>query len=390
MSRTSPALVGLVFSQQRSVPAAATTVVAPSTLTVAKTATNSGDAQTGTAGVALPNPLRVVVTDGGWRRTGVDRHLGHAQRRNRSRRRPAPPTRTESPVTTWTLGAGGGAQTATASRVRRHRLARHVQRDRPGRSDDHRWRPAAQPQFSPATITISAGQTVRFVWATGATNHNVTPGHRQPVGAAGQPRPAGAARMRRQSFNATFPTAGTFRFFCTAHGANPSPGTVRACPARSRSTSDARGASMKYFASAAGGARRGAARGAERVRRAAGLARGADDGHQVGGHRVHPDAWSRHECHGGPRGTRPRRADGARGGPGRAWRRSPAAPANHSPTPTSSSWRHSPAFVSGSARASPPRRGGFRRFRCRGSRPTSSALAPTGRPSRWAASSSPT
>jgi hypothetical protein len=32
---------------------------------VAKTSTGSGDAQTGAAGVALPNPLRVIVTEDG-------------------------------------------------------------------------------------------------------------------------------------------------------------------------------------------------------------------------------------------------------------------------------------------------------------------------------------
>ncbi len=124
----------------------------------------------------------------------------------------------------WTLGAGGGAQTATASLsgatgspVSFTATAPVVPTITVG--------PGGAAVFSPATTTISAGQSVHFVWATGATNHNVTPdiGNADPLPASpGLP----ALLNAPQSFNVTFPSAGTFKFFCTAHGSNPSPGNV--------------------------------------------------------------------------------------------------------------------------------------------------------------------
>ena len=43
----------------------------PGTLTVARSATNSGDTQAGTAGQSLATPLRVIVTDGGVAQNGT-------------------------------------------------------------------------------------------------------------------------------------------------------------------------------------------------------------------------------------------------------------------------------------------------------------------------------
>jgi plastocyanin len=125
---------------------------------------------------------------------------------------------------TWTLGAGGGAQTATASLS--------------GATGSPVTFAATAPViptvtvgaggsllFSPATITISAGQSVRFVWGSGATNHNLSPatGNASPLPASpGLP----ALLNAPQDFNVTFPAAGTFRFYCTAHGGNPTPNAV--------------------------------------------------------------------------------------------------------------------------------------------------------------------
>ena len=80
-------------------------------------------------------------------------------------------------------------------------------------------------QFSPATITISAGQSVRFVWGSGATNHNVSPA---TGNASALPASPGLPALldAPQDFNVTFPAAGTFRFYCTAHGGNPTANTV--------------------------------------------------------------------------------------------------------------------------------------------------------------------
>jgi len=195
----------------------------PNTLTVAKSATNSGDAQTGTAGQALADPLRVAVTDGGVAQNGVTVTWATTNGGSLS---PATSTTDANglAVTMWTLGAGGGAQTATASVT--------------GASGSPVTFTATSPvvptitvapggalQFSPSTITINAGQSVRFVWASGATNHNVSPdiGNATPLPSSpGLP----ALLDAPQEFNALFPAAGSFKFFCTAHGANPSAGNV--------------------------------------------------------------------------------------------------------------------------------------------------------------------
>ena len=195
----------------------------PTTLSVAKTATASGDAQNGTAGIALTNPLRVAVSDGGILADGETVTWATTSGGSLS---PATSTTDVNGVATtiWTLGPGGGAQTATATVA--------------GASGSPVTFTASSPVvptitvapggalvFSPVTITISAGQSVRFVWAGGATNHNVSPdvGNASPLPSSpGLP----ALLNAPQDFNAVFPTAGTFKFFCTAHGANPSAGSV--------------------------------------------------------------------------------------------------------------------------------------------------------------------
>jgi len=222
MPRLSPAFAGLVLVATLGA-CSSGSGSDPGTLTVAKAATNSGDAQVGTAGQALTDPLRVAVTDGGMIQSGVTVTWATT---NGGSLTPASSTTDASGIAaaTWTLGAGGGAQTATASVA--------------GASGSPITFTATSPvvptitvgpggalQFSPATIAISAGQSVRFVWASGATNHNVSP----DVGnAAALPSSPGLPTLldAPQEFNAVFPNTGTFRFFCTAHGANPSAGTV--------------------------------------------------------------------------------------------------------------------------------------------------------------------
>ena len=195
----------------------------PGTLAVAKSATNSGDAQNGTAGQALADPLRVVVTDGGMVQNGVTVSWATTGGGSLS---PATSTTDANglAVAAWTLGAGGGAQTATASVSGASGSPVTFTATAPV-VPTITVAPGGALQFSPATITINAGQSVRFVWAGGATNHNVSPdaGNATPLPSSpGLP----ALLDAPQEFNAVFPAAGTFKFFCTAHGANPSAGNV--------------------------------------------------------------------------------------------------------------------------------------------------------------------
>lgn len=79
--------------------------------------------------------------------------------------------------------------------------------------------------FSPSSLSISAGETVEFVWATGSTNHNVLADAGNTSSMPGSPG-APALLDAPQLFSVTFPSAGTFQYFCGAHGSNPTPGTV--------------------------------------------------------------------------------------------------------------------------------------------------------------------
>jgi len=221
MSRTSPALAGLLLAAVLGA-CSSDSGGSPATLTIAKTAASSGDNQSGTAGVALTNLLRVVVTDGGVVQSGVSVTWATGSGGTVT---PVGATDASGVASAnWTLGAGGGAQTATASLS--------------GAAGSPVTFAATAPVvptvtvgsggsllFSPTTITISAGQSVRFVWGGGATNHNVSPA---TGNASALPASPGLPALldAPQDFNVTFPAAGTFRFYCTAHGGNPTANTV--------------------------------------------------------------------------------------------------------------------------------------------------------------------
>lgn len=66
--------------------------------------------------------------------------------------------------------------------------------------------------FSPASVTIARGGTVAWVWRTGSNNHNVVP----DTGTL--PANSGPVASGPRVFQSTFGTAGTYRYYCTAHG----------------------------------------------------------------------------------------------------------------------------------------------------------------------------
>jgi plastocyanin len=72
-------------------------------------------------------------------------------------------------------------------------------------------------EFIPSTLTVPVGTTVTFSWPNGSTNHNVIPwaSNSDAIPASpNQPELLDAPT----SFQATFNDAGTFSFFCSAHG----------------------------------------------------------------------------------------------------------------------------------------------------------------------------
>lgn len=223
MTRTLLPVAGLALVAALAGCSSSTTDGNPSALSVAKTASASGDAQAGTAGQALANPLRVVVTDGGTVQSGETVTWATANGGSLS---PATSVTDANGVATssWTLGASGGTQTATASLAGANGSPVSFTATAPA-VPTITVGPGGAAQFSPATISISAGQSVHFIWASGATNHNVSPDTGNPSALPASP---GLPQLldAPQDFDVTFPSAGIFKFYCTAHGNNPSNGTV--------------------------------------------------------------------------------------------------------------------------------------------------------------------
>lgn len=69
----------------------------------------------------------------------------------------------------------------------------------------------ASNSFSPASVTIKKGQTVKWVWSSGA--HNVVSG----TSCASDGKFTSGAPATGTSFERTFAEAGTFDYFCEPH-----------------------------------------------------------------------------------------------------------------------------------------------------------------------------
>jgi plastocyanin len=120
---------------------------------------------------------------------------------------------------TWTLGPVPGPQTARASVVgaTNSPLVYNAMAEEGGG-------PPPEPvvvtvegppinQFSPATVHVQVGQAVTWAWDEGATGHNVTPDADIP-----EPESGTALFSAPHSYTFTFTEAGTYRYYCLAHG----------------------------------------------------------------------------------------------------------------------------------------------------------------------------
>ena len=87
----------------------------PSTTAIAKTSTNSGDAQSGTVGQPLGAPLRVLVTEGGTPSSGVTVSWSTSAAGGSVDPPSAPSDADGIASTTWTLGTLAGTQAAQAT-----------------------------------------------------------------------------------------------------------------------------------------------------------------------------------------------------------------------------------------------------------------------------------
>jgi plastocyanin len=189
-----------------------------SPLVLEKPATKSGDQQTGPVGLALGNPLRVLITRDGEPVEGVN--------------------------VTWTAGQGGSIGEvlesdalgiATAVWTLGPQIGEHVATAEVDGADNSPLTYTATAEtggpppptgatvqvrasnvFDPAIVTVKAGETVTWVWSEGSGLHNVVPDDAEPVS-------SGALQEGPATYEYTFQTPGRYRYYCEAHGA---PGRV--------------------------------------------------------------------------------------------------------------------------------------------------------------------
>jgi plastocyanin len=73
--------------------------------------------------------------------------------------------------------------------------------------------PQGDTSFSPSSVSIHPGDTVQWVWKSKSMPHSVTSGN----GASNGLFDSGVQQSNTFTFSHTFPTAGTFPYFCTVH-----------------------------------------------------------------------------------------------------------------------------------------------------------------------------
>ncbi len=188
-----------------------------SPLAMEKAPTKSGDGQEGLAGEQLASALRVIITRDGepvgdvavqWQ-TGDDGSLS--------------PTSSNSDAegiaeSFWTLGPVVGTQSASArvtgaegSPVTFNATA--TVEEPPPPAATVQVLSAGGDRFDPEDVTISAGQSVTWVWPEGSIAHNVVPDDDET------PETSGGLVDGPFTHTATFTEPGVYLYYCANHGA---------------------------------------------------------------------------------------------------------------------------------------------------------------------------
>jgi plastocyanin len=200
---------------------------------IAKAGTKSGDAQSGPAGEALPNELRVEVTRDGSPATGIVVTWSTGSGGSLT------PTSQQTDAdgistSVWTLGPTSGPQsaiarveggglnstatfTATATTGTPGSTIQVISADANGGN-----------RFAPADLTVILGTTVKWEWVDAVSAHNVVPDN------GSTPAQSGNLTSAPHTYQFTFNTLGTFHYHCQAHGASGGTGmsgTVTVIPA---------------------------------------------------------------------------------------------------------------------------------------------------------------
>ena len=187
-----------------------------SPLVIEKPATKSGDQQTGPVGTALGNPLRVMITRDREPVEGVDVDFSAGQDGSLGQEEESDETGIASAV--WTLGPDIGNHSATAaidgadgSPLTYTATATTGTGPPPGPTVQVLGPPGTN-RFEPAVVNILVGQTVTWVWPAGSNGHNVFPDDNI------HPTRSGSLADGPETHSYTFEDAGTYQYYCQAHG----------------------------------------------------------------------------------------------------------------------------------------------------------------------------
>lgn len=192
-------------------------------------ASQSGDNQSGPIGTVLPNPLRVILTQGA---TPVAGRTVTWQSQAGAQLSPGSGVTDADgiAITAITLPQVGGTSTVTATATGATGSPQAFSITATGAGMQVTVQ-VVNSEFQPATFNLQAGGTVTFTWGSGATGHSVAPVAPNTIPASSNPAPPGL-HSAPYSFDTVFPSPGTFKFFCNAHGAPDSGmhGTITVVP----------------------------------------------------------------------------------------------------------------------------------------------------------------
>jgi plastocyanin len=93
----------------------------------------------------------------------------------------------------------------------------------------------ANNEFQPATVNITAGDTILWAWAANGAGHNIIPTGANTFLKKGNDVPAGTGSLGTDFFNAptshqvVFPVAATYTYYCSQHNLTMT-GTVVVAP----------------------------------------------------------------------------------------------------------------------------------------------------------------
>lgn len=190
-------------------------------LVISMTSSSSGDGQTATPGATLPQPLRVIVTQGG---VGVADVTVTWTTTDGGTLTPTTSVTDATGATqaTWRLGPTGGGQQANAT-INSSSTGSVTFSAIAGNATivvDNNL-------FSPSTVILpTGGGSVTWVWDTDAQGHNVKPSSTNPSAIPSSVGGDSNLLNAPFQFSVDFTTTGVYRFYCFSHGAQDGSGNV--------------------------------------------------------------------------------------------------------------------------------------------------------------------